>query len=41
MNEDAFQILNCMPYLYKTIQEEELWDAFMLKRKEKEKGINF
>ena len=32
MNEDAFQLLNYMPYLYKTIQEEEyinfLWDAF-------------
>lgn len=32
MNEDAFQILNYLPYLYKTTQEEEyinfLWDAF-------------
>jgi len=32
MNENAFQILNYMPYLYKTVQEEEyinfLWDAF-------------
>jgi hypothetical protein len=32
MNEDAFQILDCLPYLYKTTQEEEytnfLWDAF-------------
>jgi len=32
MNEDSFQILNYLPYLYKTTQEEEyinfLWDAF-------------
>ena len=32
MNEDAFQILDYLPYLYKTTQEEEytnfLWDAF-------------
>lgn len=32
MNEDAFQILNYLPYLYKTTQEEEyinfLWETF-------------
>ena len=32
MNEDALQILNCLPYLYKTTQEGEyinfLWDVF-------------
>jgi hypothetical protein len=32
MNEDSFQILNYLPYLYKTTQEEEyinfLWDVF-------------
>ncbi|MBU4511153.1 hypothetical protein KJ830_08925 [bacterium] len=32
MNEDSFKILNHLPYLYKTTQEEEyinfLWDAF-------------
>ena len=32
MNEEAFKILNYLPYSYKTIQEEEyinfLWDAF-------------
>ena len=40
MNEDSFQILNYLPYLYKTTQEEEyvnfLWDAFYAKY-EKEK----
>ena len=32
MNEDAFQILDCLPYLYKSLQDEEyinfLWETF-------------
>ena len=32
MNEDAFQVLDCLPYLYKSLQDEEyinfLWETF-------------
>ena len=32
MNEDSFQILDCLPYLYKSLQDEDyinfLWETF-------------